>query len=374
MAAVYTYLATDLLTNAPIGELPLYSVTFDRQINKAGNFQASTNLDDEIIDNATLLSGTAPGRTAMFVYRDGQIVWGGIIWSRTYQSAGKVIQITGQTFESYAYRRVWRPASTIKYNTGQSFILADVWTQLQNSDTNCNIGVTVPGSESLPGSDIVRTMTVNPWDMKYYGNYIDDPLMSFTDSPDYTIECYDNAGIPSKILNIGYPRLGSIIDYSGLVADYPGNTMEYTWAESAANGATRAYATGDGDGSDMKIGVSTNSSLLAAGWPLIETVNSHAGVTVQATINAHAVSDLAAMPMPKSSPTIMVKADQAPTFGTYYIGDDCRIIIEEGSDPRFPNGLDAVVRVVGWHVQPSESSQVETVQLVIAGSENVGAV
>jgi hypothetical protein len=40
-----------------------------------------------------------------------------------------------------------------------------------------------------------------------------------------------------------------------------------------------------------------------------------------------------------------------PQFGTYAIGDDARLIIQ---DERFPDGLDAVYRIVGLNVFPGE--------------------
>jgi len=41
-----------------------------------------------------------------------------------------------------------------------------------------------------------------------------------------------------------------------------------------------------------------------------------------------------------------------PVLGTYAIGDDARIRI---SDDRFPNGIDAVYRIVGLTVTPGET-------------------
>lgn len=369
MAAQYTYLAADLITNSIIGEVPLHGVTFDRQLSKVGNWQGSTNLDNDLMDNDTLLAATEPGRTAMYVYRGDQIVWGGIIWSRTYQSQAKSLQMTAQTFESYAYKRIYRPSSPFLYFQEQCGIIKHLWNVLQTAEDSCHIGVQLPDDAHLPSPDIVRKLTVNPWDFKSFGEIIDDPLMNFDDSADYTIECYEDYGEPLKLLSLGYPRLGAYIDYTGLVLDYPGNILNYYWSESASDSGNRAWATGDGDEGAVKVGVATNQASMDSGNPLMEIHEQHAGVTVQATIDKHAVSDLAASPLPKIGKTLQIKADEQPEFGTYNIGDDAKLMI---MDTRFPDpGIETTVRVIGWSVVPSSSENTEEVTLILAGEESV---
>jgi hypothetical protein len=368
MAAQYTYLAADLLTNTIIGEAPLHGVTFDRQLSKVGNWQGSANLDNDLMDNDTLLAATEPGRTAMYVYRGDQIVWGGIIWSRTYQSQAKSLQMTGQTFESYAYKRIHRLSSVVNYNQTQCSIIRALWGILQFQYASCDIGVNLPEEEDLPSPDIVRQPSLKPWDFKSYGEIIDD-LMNFDDSADYTIECYEENGVPLKMLSLGYPRLGAYVDYTGLVLDYPGNILNYYWSESATDSGNQAWATGDGDEGAVKVGLATNQTSMDSGYPLMEIHTQHPGVTVQATINKHAVSDLAASPLPKIGKTIQIKADEQPEFGTYNIGDDAKLMI---MDTRFPDpGVEAVVRAIGWSVVPSSSENTEEVTLVLAGEETV---
>jgi hypothetical protein len=364
MAAQYSYLATDLLTGTVLGEVPLHGVTFDRQINKAGNWQGSANLDDPLIDNDDLLLCTNPGRTAIYVYRNDQIVWGGIIWSRTYQSQAKALQMTAQTFESYAYKVYYRPSATVNYSEAQCSIINKLWITLQQQQ-NASIGVMEP--LNLPANDVVRTLTVNPWDFKTYGEIIDDPLMNFDDSAEWTIECFEQRGVPTKRLTLGYPQLGRRIDFTNLVVDYPGNILNYYWSESASSSGNRAWATGDGDEGAITVGVATNNSSLNAGYPLLEVHETHQGVTVQATINAHALKDLSDNILPKINKTIQIKADEQPEFGSYGIGDDAKF---EVVDPRFPDGLEDVIRVIGWNVTPSSSDAVEEIALIIEGSDD----
>lgn len=367
MAALYSYLAADLLTGRILGELPLHGVSFDRQINKPGNWQGSGNLDNPRIDNDDFLEATQPGRTAVYVYRNDQIVWGGIIWSRTYQSQAKSLQMTAQTFESYAYKRYYVPSKVKKYDEAQCSIIQKLWVSLQTDQPSSDIGVR--DASSLPVVDVQRELTVNPWDMKTYGEIIDDPLMNFDDSAEYTIECFEEQGVPAKQLFIAYPRLGNPVDYSNLVLAYPGNILNYYWSESASKSGNAAWSTGDGDEGDQTTGYASDPNSFLAGYPLLEVHESHPGVTKQSTIDDHAGKDLAEAVLPKISKTIQVKADEPPTFGTYNIGDDAKL---EVIDTRFPNELVTTVRVIGWDVTPSSSEAVEEISVILEG-EDVGA-
>jgi hypothetical protein len=380
MAAVYTYLAQDIMTGTILNELPLHGVNFDRQLNKAGNLGGSSSLDNGRLSNDDLLEATTPGRTAVYAYREDKIVWSGIIWSRWYQSQGKALQFSAQTWESYAYKRIFRGDGKTKVTITdtQCRIIQTLWTDLQWSDPRANIGVL--GADTFPSGDVTRTYVFDPYSFDTYGSTIDDITDNFDDSAEFYIRTYeDGFGNPVKQLVFGYPRVGSIVDFTNFVLDYPGNILNYYYTENASEAANRAFATGDGSGDasdqgDSSVvvwGVAEDTSSTTAGYPLLDSVTSHSGVTAQATIDAHARSDLAAKPVPTISHTFEIDPVQDPVFGTYGLGDDARIQIQ---DPRFEDGLDDVVRVVGWTVQPGESDSPETVSLVLQEDETAGAI
>jgi hypothetical protein len=162
------------------------------------------------------------------------------------------------------------------------------------------------------------------------------------------------------------------------VIDYPGNILNYYHTENVSDAANRAFATGDavgdvttdgtGDSTVVTWGVSENVS---AGYPLLESVANHSGVTDQVTINSHAASDLASKPVPTITHTFDLDPVQDPVFGTYALGDDARVQI---TDARFPEGTDDTVRVVGWSVKPGESDGTESVSLVLQEDDTAGMI
>jgi hypothetical protein len=104
----YRYYLTDLLSNQVIAELPLTSVSYERKAIQAGNFSGTIPVI-EATKKYDLYETTMPGRTGIYVLRNGQCVWGGIIWSRSYDEGSKSLTIDASEFTSYLYHRViWK--------------------------------------------------------------------------------------------------------------------------------------------------------------------------------------------------------------------------------------------------------------------------
>ena len=106
--AEYRYYTVDLLTNNVIAEIPFTGVSYERALSKAGSFSGTIPMI-EATSSLNLYETTMPGKTALYVLRNGVCVWGGIIWSRSYSPSSKTLNVDGQEFISYLYHRaVWQ--------------------------------------------------------------------------------------------------------------------------------------------------------------------------------------------------------------------------------------------------------------------------
>jgi hypothetical protein len=106
--ADYRYYAVDLLTNTLLVEIPFVDVTYGRALSKAGSFSGSIPIV-EANAHLNLYENTMPGKTAIYILRNGVCVWGGIIWSRSYSPIDKKLTVDGAEFISYLYHRmVWQ--------------------------------------------------------------------------------------------------------------------------------------------------------------------------------------------------------------------------------------------------------------------------
>jgi hypothetical protein len=354
MTAQYTYLATDLVSNAILGELPVNNVSLDCQLNQAGNMSAGGKLSDRRIGDDEFIARTVPGRTAFWAIRENQVVWGGIILSREYQSNGKSLTLTGQTFECYAYRRFPRAVIgktvTQKLSMGRCAMINYLWGQLQSTQGG-SIGVL---DAAVPSVDPVTALTVNGYDLSTSnGNYIDS-LTHLSDGPDWTIAWgIAPNGSPFKQLQVGVP-IGNTIDLTDLEVDYPGSVMNYTYTENASEGANQWWGVGNGSGPGTVEGSATDWNNVDSGYPLWEGVNNYDGVTATATASAHAASDLQQHPMPQTTHAATFAGGTKPQFGSYGLGDYCIFNVK---DERFPTGQQIKVRVIGWTIQPPDEGQ-----------------
>lgn len=370
--ATYRYLLGDLLTNTINLELSLFGVTYGRRLNKAGNATFSITLGnkgtagtpgDVGYSNSDILNATQPGRSVLWIERDGALVWGGIVWSRTYDSQASVLTYTAQSFESYLYFQILEIKKSY-VGQDQRAILVDLINYMQTKPY-ANIGIITPTTYG-PSAAIVRTVdffSYIGWTVGRAIEYLTQYNLGF----DYTIDvAYDNAGVPQKYLNVDN-KLGASQIITSLAFDYPGNVKAYFYPESASNAATSMLGFGGGTGASMTRTKYIIQSLLDAGYPDLQQSYDNTNVFSLATLvnQTKAAGDLAAVPV--IVPTIEIFPDQNPAFGSYGLGDYFRMHVE---DLRFPGGQDVLARIIGWDVTPPNSTTLETVKLVLEGAGN----
>ena len=104
----YRYFVTDLLTNQVVTELPLTDVSYSKALKDAGEMSASVAIGPST-SPLSLYANTMPGKSGLYVMRNGECVWGGIIWSRDYDIVGKTLNLQANEFTSYLHhRKIWK--------------------------------------------------------------------------------------------------------------------------------------------------------------------------------------------------------------------------------------------------------------------------
>lgn len=363
MAAKYKYLFADLLTNQVFLEMPLYGVTFGRVLGKAASGTFSFNLDRAGLSNYDMLEGTIPGKTVMYIDRDGALIWGGIIWTRTYQEQAKAMSCTTQSLESFFYKQFIE--ATLTWTTeDQRNILCELIADMQ-AKPSADLGVVMPAGYPF-ADDITRSTTFNDFQVWSYGQAI-DYMIGYDQGFDYTIEVgYDSNGNPSKLLRVDNV-LGAPLATTGLVFHYPGNIKNYWCPESAAKGAVSTIGVGAGEGA-AKIRVKvTQTDLLAAGYPDLQVQYENSDVALVDTLTSQTVQAGFLNRVPISVPTFEIIPDIDPIFGSWSLGDYARVELES---PRFPNGFSTNARIVGYDASPPTSEGPESVKLIIAGDQD----
>ncbi|MFJ1698193.1 hypothetical protein ACIOHC_24260 [Streptomyces sp. NPDC088252] len=360
----YTYLFCDLMTDTVLAELPLSGVTYSTILNGIGTLTATVPYADETIplDPET---ATTPGRTAVYVDRDGVIVWGGIVWTRQPNGA-RSKEIQAAEFLSYYQRRYVKTTLSTDtsailntaYVPGGQRLYTDqkyiAWSLLTyaNAQTGGNPRINVDAL-TAPAHGIVRQAT-------YYGFERPEIYKAFTElaaadngfdfgcDVGWTSSANNQAPTRYRKVRTWYPRRGRTADESGLVFVKGGqgaSILSYDWPEDGTASATEVSALGAGTGEAKVSTVVQDADRLASGWPLLEAVTTYDGVIEQAQLNGLANAELTARGQAQVQPTFEVSADTDPAFGSYSVGDEALFIIDP--EPITPAGRQGVLRIIG---------------------------
>jgi hypothetical protein len=373
MPTTYRYLFADLLTNTIIAELPLTGVSFGSQLNQAGSFQGHILLSGINTTAFNITNATIPAKCAVYVDRDGTLVWGGIIWNRSYQSSSQTLTINAREFESYFEKR--RITSDQVFTNIDQLTIAQNLISLAQGVPYGNIGVEI-GVET---SGVLVSKTYYGYEKKTYYSALQD-LSRAENGFDFNIDvAYNGSGAPIKTLNLGYPRIGttySSTNPSALLFEFPaGNIVEYEYPEDGSLVANTLYALGAGSNEGKLSATYQDTTYLTTGWALYEEQANYSDVTDATYLAQLAQGQVKAFAYPPTVIKLVAPAFVNPIYGTYSIGDSARLRI---TDSRFPStgigtsiqaGLDKVYRIVGIEVQPGESGP-ERVTLTLTTTTN----
>ena len=374
--AEYRYLFYDLLTNTPITELPLNGVSFTKQLNSAGTLSANLLITDATENALSIPLGTAPNRTALFVERSDlangvgrSLVWGGMIWSREYGSAGQALTINAREFESYLekvfintnYMGLGRlPPPSVRFTSIDMFQAVQILLNITQGQPNTDIGIRVGGGTS----GVLVSPTYANIDFKNIYQGITD-LAQGNNGFDFNVDVYyDGNGVPQKTMNLGYPQIGyrySATDPNAPTLQLPGNITDYSYFEDGSLMATDVYTIGGGDASGAVFTTRT-------GYPGFALALNYSDITNSDLLSDIALGRINAVSYPPTTLKITQFASQEPTVGKVNPGDDVRVIIR---DARFPDGLDTVYRVTALTVTPNETGGPEQITYSLSEPNDV---
>jgi len=376
--AAYRYLTTNLLTNTVIGELPLTGVTWGQALNQAGSFSGHMMLSDLSIQNVlgtynasntfTLDYVTTPSKTGLYVERDGVIVWGGVIWSRTYDSSSQTLSLAAREFESYLeHRRI--NGTTVFDTTTDQFTVVKTLVDAAQSVANGNISI---ATSSIGTSGQTMQNLFSVWD--YEKKNLFDTIYTLSQQAppfgfDFAISCaYDSSYNLTRTLNLYYPRkgLGISANYNNPMLEFPSSIVRYSYPEDGGSLTNTLYGFGYGSNDGQYISSVQSGASFAAGYPVLEDTVSFAQIPDPRIVDSLTQAQVAA----RSTPIVVLSASWVPTtqtttnayvapnFGDFALGDFFRIRI---TDDRFPNMLETALRLSKFDVAVGDGGSAELI-------------
>jgi len=358
--SAYTYLVADLRSGTILDELPLAGVSFDKKLNDTGSLRGQLSVHDPEIRLREPRLLTEPGRTAIYVDRDGDLLWGGIVWTSRYRAASGTLELGASDLLSYfEHRLVLDPTDLTKTVTFIDIDQVDIVRaviELAQSHPSGDLGVVFTGAQS---SGVRRTVSYVTGEPKLVADLVRD-LANAENGIDFTFDVrYDESGETERFLRIGFPLRQPGEPH---VWEYGANLVDFGWPSDAANMATRMFGLGDSELG--RPAMRDDPSAYLAGWPLLEGVASQLGTKNAALLDAHVGGVLAARRRPIVLPELTVRADLDPLVGSYSVGDNARIVI---TDPFFAGEqVDITMRIVGLEVTPGDDAGQEEVKLTVA--------
>lgn len=276
-----------------------------------------------------------PGKKEIRIYRGSTRVWGGYLW--TAQTEGESVRFGSEGYFS-RFRHRYIDATRSYAATDQVSIAADLinFTQAQDGG-NLGIGTVTPAS------GVLRDRTYNAWERKPIAEAIEQ-LAAVNNGFDFEID-------PDRTFRTYYPRKAGA---TTPIFEYRTSMKGYSVSYDATRVASEITAIGEGTESSTLLSVATDAGARVA-YGLLEDSISFKDVSVQTTLDAHAVEELRARVRSRIQPQLQVYPTN-PDFGTYGVGDDARVIINHGYVQ-----INAVFRITTIVVQVSDE-----------GSESVG--
>lgn len=323
---VYRYLLVDPRSSTAtsttiLDEIPFTEVTYSNVLSGVGEFSGSILINPETAV-FNIRQNTAPGKMTLYVLRDDQVVWGGIIWKRNYEAESRTLQIVGKTFESYFDHRLQR---TTKYWSNEDQLNIARWLVTSNTSINTfNIDL------STVLSGVRRERVMFGYEFKTTGEEL-QALAQLLDGFDWNINVYQDTETLAlrRKMDFYYPTRGLSRESTTLQFEYPGSIKNFTLNEDGENSTNSVWAIGAGEGTEQLSARADNYEQLNAGWPRIEMTRSFKSVFRPSILAAQANAAIERRLTPVTVFEVSLKPDIDPVFGTYGLGDWARFRFED---------------------------------------------
>lgn len=311
--ADYRYLLGSLLGGQILAEVAFTRVRWSHVLNAPGSFEGTLALDQPASVLTTLqpLIPGALGQLAVYVERDGVILWGGPLlatWEADLDAGTGTLR--GEGWHSYVRRRVLRQTITYTHQD-QTLIAADLVGRTQTAGQT-----PVIDTSGVQRSDVFRDRTYNGFERPYIGQLIED-LSGVVNGFDFRYEStWDSGAIATRFLT-SFPNTGRL---TNLVFEVGRGVSAETISVDATSLATHVDAVGAGEG-DAGLRVTVANAASLGVYPLLDDVLSATDVSVAETLDSQARRRLARVSAPVTLPEITVDPGAEPTIGSYIPGD-----------------------------------------------------
>jgi len=359
MPADVRYVFGDARTGAIYDEIPMEGVTVMDSLN-GGEVQGTIGLQQTGRDSSDLYGATVPGKSFLVVERNDQPIWGGLVWSRTYQSQAESVQVYAKTYDAYPTKRIMDFDQSWTATDPRNIFLQLY--QLMQVDPMA-IQVDLPSAFTPDLSTIDFTVTGS--ELKTFRTAFDQ-LAQTDPGFEWRVVVTRVGGAYVRSLNVGLPYLGQPLGNTSAVFEYPGSILNFWRNDTISSSGTNVYGVGGGEGENMPIVEVVHDDLVSFGWPRFDVATPQKDIVDIDLLEKITQSQAAILKAPSGIYTVEAKADQSPQFGEWGIGDYAQLVLTSALEPR---GLTTYKRIIQYDYTPPRADAVEEVRLTFEGDD-----
>lgn len=348
----------DLTTGRHLISLPvLGSSSWSRTLNQSDSIHAVVPTFDPDVKALELFGSAVSGKNFLAVAYGGYVLAAGPIWTVTWNDTDRTLTLDAEGLASYFAHRLLMPLSALTSPT----VAVSTWSNISLGSIAVHI---VQQSETFPGgnlpivypADIVDTGTTRTYNAADTLTILDklDELSQVQNGPDIDflprwvddtqrgIEWVMRVGTPSQ------PMLSSatVFQFNASIAGSTIKDIEMVFSGTQLAGQGWATTTNATDGKTL-VARSTDNTLISAGFPLLEMVDSRHDITIHNTLQGYANAITVNGKFPIQSMRFSAKADEGPTLGNYNVGDWLSVAYKGNDFLPDGNYLSRIVSIAG---------------------------
>jgi hypothetical protein len=320
----------DLRTGRIFGEIDVTGSSWAQTLNAAGSIDQVV-VPDDVIARLALRRTAQAARSFLAVELDDWVQEAGPIWSRSYDWVqGQLTLGAAGLWSLFDHRKVipvlaagQKVQSVKTVLTGADLgEIARALVAQAISWTGGNLPLVLPAAR--PGS--TNTETFLGWQLLTLSDQLTQLTQRAAAAPDIRFQPQRNPSdgrFMQWVMQTGTgaaPQLSQVGDDWVFDTTAPrGPVLGIATDEEGTAMGSRGWTTGNGTDEDTIIGTAYDSTLVDAGWPLLEQENQHSEVEVQATVDGYAAQLVgrAARPVEVWKVTVTAAAAREVLAGDY---------------------------------------------------------
>lgn len=355
-----------------IADLPVHNLKFSRVLNGVGPWESSLNVEDQGVKEAAWIAATAPNLSTMWVDIDGVPKYGGRSLTRNHQWRPGTVAIGGTDFCGYLQQRLqardydeytdpeghrWYESTQI--GGGAAAIRIAYYLLQQGMEKAGSIPIKIV-AEGDAGSEFFVCVSMPITQQQTLAALLSQlSEMSYMVGVDYACDVkYTESGAPEALITLSYPVRGEGSAEDPLVIDMD-SALEVSWPEEGGEQADRIVEMSGATIERTGQGIYLPAQL--AGYPLLEATITHSSMAPAeesaAVLEAFVSGALSVRAFPPTTPSITLPLFGEPSIHDLDVGQYVKVIsgrnAGEGppTNPRFPEGLEQVFRIVRIDVE-----------------------